>query len=646
MNNTLKNVLALTTLLIFFGWTSSKALELNNVRNDTLPEFRLSENFKLEKQAINQWVVMEKGSIIEGMKERCNVHTVQEALKDIDNVEVVSVKIESGKTDFPDACHVVLEETSPGGKPVTINVWAPLEWNGRFMGCVGGGTRTFHMYEILGRQNRIAMPSNVLRNGFATANTDGGVPGEAFVWGFDEQTKGVDFELILNLAYRSTHSMTVTAKKVITALYGRAPEYSYLQGASGGGRQSLMEAQMYTNDYDGIWAVDPAINWTQLFSSLIWPLAVMNSEHHIISPDKLDFYCQAAIKEAGSKRDFIETVDRPDFNPYDYVGQQAGDGIVTEDDAKIMKLIFDGPKTTDGHFLWYGFRPGTHFWNTGGIGGSGTVTYSADENGKFIPVLNSLAAGYHSAWLERDLSWDGKDLDYKKFEEMFKTSLRDFYSLQCNDPDLTGLRDSGTKLLLSHAINDDVIPSDGTLDYYKNVVVYMGGEEKTLPYLRFFFSPGGGHTTLNSPGLSFTLADGMIALMKWVEEGNAPETIPAVQYDFTLNANIRTGNVAIYHPGVSEVASNVQETEAWTKKQAQSSFVNTSARFNRNSIIKDILKDEQGAVILKESIGSLLDNPQMESAKGMSIGSLEEMMPMPDLKKRIGEAIKKLEELK
>lgn len=602
--------------------------------------------FKLEKQSINQWVVMEKGILVEGMMERCSPELVRNVLKDMDNVKVVSVDIETGQPDIPDACHVVLEEMSPGGNPVMINVWAPLEWNGRFMGCVGGGTRTFHMYEILGRQNRIAMPSNVLRNGFATANTDGGVPGEAFVWGFDEQTKGIDFELILNLAYRSTHSMTVIAKKVITALYGMAPKYSYLQGASGGGRQSLTEAQMYPNDYDGIWAVDPAINWTQLFSSLIWPMAVMNSENHVISPDKLEFYMKSAIEKAGGKRDFIETVGMPTFNPYDYVGQKAADGIITKDDAKIMKLIFDGPKSADGHSLWYGFRPGTHFWNTGGIGGAGTVTYGPDTDGKYIPILNSLATGFHSAWLERNLKWDGKDLDYKKFDEMFKKSMIEFYSLQCNDPNLTGLRDSGAKLLLSHAVNDDVIPSDGTLDYYKKVLDYMGGEEKVLPFLRFFYTPGGGHTTINGPGLNLTLADGMIALMKWVEEGKAPEKIPAVQYDFTLNENVRTGNVSLYHPGISKVASDIQETDAWTKKQAQSAVVNTSSKFNRNSIIKDILKDEQGAAILNEYIGSLLANPQMESAKGMSIGSLEDMIPMPDTKKKIGEAIKKLEELK
>lgn len=99
-----------------------------------------------------------------------------------------------------------------------------------------------HLYEILGRENRIIMPFNAVANGFATANTDGGVPGDVFCFGLDEETKKIDYELILNLAYRSTHSMSVIAKKVIEAVYGEKPAYSYLQGASGGGRQTLTEA--------------------------------------------------------------------------------------------------------------------------------------------------------------------------------------------------------------------------------------------------------------------------------------------------------------------------------------------------------------------------------------------------------------------
>ncbi|MFV0467156.1 MAG: tannase/feruloyl esterase family alpha/beta hydrolase [Lachnospiraceae bacterium] len=607
----------------------------------------MENKFKLEKQSINQWIAMEKGSRLEGLEKRCNQKTVQNAIEEFEKVNVVSVNLvdECMGVEISETCHVVLEEICPGGSTVTINVWIPLDWNGRFFGCVGGGTRTFHMYDILGKQNRIAMPAYVLKNGFATANTDGGVPGETFVWGLDEETKGIDYELIINLSYRSTHSMTLIAKKVITAIYGVEPQYSYLQGASGGGRQSLMEAQMYPEDYDGIWAVDPAINWTELFMSFIWPMTVMNSERHIISPDKLEFFRSTAIRKANGKRDFIESIEMPDFDPYEYVGQEAADGVITENDAKVMKYIFEGPKTREGRFLWYGFRPGTRFWNKGEIGAPGPVFYNKSEDDTFVPVLNPLAIGYHSAWLERNLEWDGKDLDYKKFEEMIRDSHRDFQLLQCNSPDFRELRDQGTKLLLTHSVNDDTIPADGTLDYYKRVIEYMGREEDVLSYLRFFFTPGGGHTDLKSPGLSLTLADGMIALMKWVEEGIAPESLPTVQYDFKQKENILTGNVELYRLGKSKVAYNIQETEAWAKWEATKVSQNTFSKFNQNTPINMIMMDAQGKRILNEYIGSLLENPQMAQAMGMSLGALADMMPMSDMKKKIKDAIEQLTKL-
>lgn len=641
-NNSLNNIKSL--LVSSFVLCSLLITTFANAQTKSVPE--LNNIFRLEKQSNNQWVVMENGIKADGMRERCTPEYVRDMLKDMDNVKVVSVEIETGQPDIPDACHVILEEMSPGGNPVMINVWAPLEWNGRFMGCVGGGLRTFHMYDILGRQNRIAMPKYVLKNGFATANTDGGVPGETFAWGLDEKTKGINYELIINYAYRSTHTMTVIAKKVITAIYGMEPKYSYVQGASGGGRQSLMEAQLYPGDYDGIWSVDPAINFTELFMSFVWPYTVMNSENHVISPDKLEFFRTAAIEKTGAKHDFIENLEIPEFDPYDYVGQQAADGIITKEDAKIMKLIFEGPKTQDGRFIWYGYRPGTRFWNTqAGLGGTGALVYQKNEEGSYVPVFNQLALGYHSAWLERDMLWDEKELDYKKFEEMYNTGLRDFNFIQTNNPNLNEFRNKGNKLLLTHAVNDDIIASDGTLDYYKKVIEYMGGEDEISSFLRFFLSPGGGHTDLAQPGLSFTLADGMIALMKWVEEGIEPEVIPAVQYDFKQNASVLTGNVSLYSLGKTEIATDIQETEAWTKHEAEKAAVNTSSRLNRNTPINEILKDEQGAAILNEYIGSLLENPQMEMAKTMSIGALEDMIPMPDTKKKIGEAIKKLEEL-
>lgn len=520
-----------------------------------------------------------------------------------------------------------------------------MDWNGRFLGCTGGGIRTLHIYEVMGRENRIVMPFNAVSNGFATANTDGGVPGETFYFGLNEETGKIDYDLVLHLAYRSTHTMTVIAKAVISAVYGEKIAYSYLQGASGGGRQTLTEAQLYPEDYDGYWSVDPAINWTGLFTSMLWPLAVMNEEKHIVSPQKMELFRSEAIRQNGGRYDFIESSSLPVFDPYSCVGLEAKDGIVSKEDARVAKLIFDGPHTRDGHFLWYGFRPGTHFWSSGVLGEPGGCYYKQLEDGSYIPVMNVLAANYVNSWLKRDMSYDWQNITYRECEDIFYQSLRDMGCLECNNTNLYNAAQCHAKILLSHAANDDTIPSDGSLDYYKRVVDRYGSETDVNKYLRLFMTPGGGHTDLVQPGLSLTMAEGMTAVMKWVEAGEAPDVLDGLWYDFEQNTPILTGKIPLYQLNGENRCFDLTETPAYATRNA-GSLASADSRFNEDSTIREIRSDMEGNAILTRHIGYLLENPAMASAEGMTIGKLRKFIPQQSIKAKITDCMKELFALK
>ena len=69
-------------------------------------------------------------------------------------------------------------------------------------------------------------------------------------------------EKLIDFGYRSTHEMTIAAKAIIRAYYGESPKLSYFTGCSAGGRQGLMEAQRFPEDYDGIVAGAPGSNWS------------------------------------------------------------------------------------------------------------------------------------------------------------------------------------------------------------------------------------------------------------------------------------------------------------------------------------------------------------------------------------------------
>src|SRR6202007_717525 len=126
-------------------------------------------------------------------------------------------------------------------------------WNGKFQGEGIGGFAG----EIDYRQMAIA-----LRRGFAAADTNTGhsAQGTDASWALGHPEKVIDF------GYRGIHEMTRVAKAAIKANYGQDPQYSYVEGCSNGGRQALMEAQRFPEDYDGILAGAPANFWTHLLT--------------------------------------------------------------------------------------------------------------------------------------------------------------------------------------------------------------------------------------------------------------------------------------------------------------------------------------------------------------------------------------------
>ena len=87
----------------------------------------------------------------------------------------------------------------------------------------------------------------------------------------------LNWQAIRNFAHVGIHEMTVTGKALTQAMYGVAPRYSYFNGCSTGGRQGLMEAQRYPQDYNGIVSAAPAINWNRFHLQHLWGPVVMNA---------------------------------------------------------------------------------------------------------------------------------------------------------------------------------------------------------------------------------------------------------------------------------------------------------------------------------------------------------------------------------
>ena len=147
-------------------------------------------------------------------------------------------------TQLPAFCRVVLKLKPTTDSDIGSEVWLPADWNSKLLVLGNGGWG--------GAINYYDQMAAALRRGYAVAATDDGHHdrGAGFILGHPE--KFIDF------AYRAEHETTLTAKALIKALYARALSLAYWQGCSAGGREGLIQAYRYPDEFDGIIAGDPA----------------------------------------------------------------------------------------------------------------------------------------------------------------------------------------------------------------------------------------------------------------------------------------------------------------------------------------------------------------------------------------------------
>jgi pimeloyl-ACP methyl ester carboxylesterase len=430
------------------------------------------------------------------------------------NVSLPNTTIESAVVDASNRmCRVTAIVTHPPAND-HVKVWIGLpltNWNGRFQGTGGGGF-------LGGHPNSLRGP---VRQGFSAGATDTGHEGGSGSFALDANGRQ-NWQAIINNAYLGIHEMTVVGKALTKAFYGRAPRYSYFVGGSTGGRQGLMEAQRFPDDYDGIISACPAVNWHRFVPASLWPEVVMLSMSNFVSKAKLDAATAAAIAACDAddnvKDGVIDDPFRCAYDPKALVGTSVGKDTFTDADAEVIRKIWQGPRAQDGRFMWYGLERGADLFAYAGTGGS-------PLKGKPF----SIALEYWVYYLAQDAKWDWSTLNYAGFEQLWNKSVEQYGAvIGTDDPDLTRFRDRGGKVIIYHGLADQLIPAAGSIDYYERLQQRMGGEKATAKFARLFLAPGVDHG-FRGPGATPTGLNE--AIIRWVEEGKAPEKLIAEKRD-------------------------------------------------------------------------------------------------------------------
>ncbi|CAG8974437.1 hypothetical protein HYALB_00004133 [Hymenoscyphus albidus] len=410
-----------------------------------------------------------------------------------------------GETSNIYVCEVNVTLTHPGvNDTVLVQIWLPLSqqenpYNDRFV-ALGGGGFAAGVTGAGGGLGRFAI------QGYAAASTDGGLNGtaeSADSWGLNPNGN-VNVELLRNLATRAPHDVVTIGKAVTESYYGYKPDFSYWNGCSTGGRQGLEAAQRFPEEFDGILAGAPAVYWNELVSSLFWPQAVMQE------------------LADGVKDGVISNLDACDFKASSVVGTKIqcdeADIITSEGVAEVVQRMWDGPSTPEGERLWHGFTIGTPLQYT---------TNTTIVDGKRVAASLPIAATWMLNFLEKDLSYDLSTIKNKEFADLVAQSIREYGDvIESSNPDLSSLKSTGGKLLVWHGEADQLIPHEGSLQYRQEVDAGMGGTTEVDEFFRLFLAPRVDHCGSGiTPGAAPVDAFG--ALRSWVEDGTAPNEIPA-----------------------------------------------------------------------------------------------------------------------
>jgi Tannase and feruloyl esterase len=416
---------------------------------------------------------------------------------------IVSATTVTAANDAPDYCRVVgLIQPE-----IRFEVNLPVAWNGRLY-MFGNGGYAGDPIDTPARQNAAR---RALAKGFATAQTNTGHDNAVEPLG----TFGSSPQKLIDYAFRAVHVTAVTAKALASAYYTAPVKRAYFDGCFTGGRQGLISAQRFPDDFDGIVNGAPVLDFSGTMISYAQIQRAWGSTP--LPPDAIKTVGDAVIAKCdaldGVKDGILDDPRKCPFAPASDIPRCSGDtavaGCLTAAQLRTVDVIY-APVLKGDAPLFPGWALGAE---------SGWMPWFAGPNGRGVQwnfgetYMKNIAFGRPNAtydWLTFNVN---TDLDKIQGSQAL---------LNATDPDLSRFKARGGKIVGYFGWADPALNPLMGVGYYESVMKTMG--PSTTEFYRLFMVPGMAHC---GGGAGTSTFDALTPLVQWVEKGVAPATIPA-----------------------------------------------------------------------------------------------------------------------
>jgi hypothetical protein len=415
-----------------------------------------------------------------------------------------------------DFCNVSVITTHPGwNDTINTQVWLPLkEWNGRMHMTGGSGLTTGLVTTAM---------TGALDDGYASVSTDGGHEVDGNGSWMLPSPGNVNLYKLMDYADTSLQEAPVVGRSITEDFYERPPEYSYFSGCSTGGRQGLWFAQFHPRLFDGILACAPAIRYNDQILGLMYPL--INIQDHGTYPRQCELITisQVALDECdlkdGVKDGMISAPEHCSLDPFSLVGTPAtncSDGTTISEPAAFAANGAWTGTGTEAETMFLGLEQGADL--------SLLVNTTCNSSSKCEGAPFSSPLEWWVYGLKQDPEYDFHDLTVREMLSIYNSPLNRLYSaiFASGNLDLSTFGGNGGKMITWHGLTDEAIPPKLSKLYYDRMLEI---DPDVGDFYRYFQVPGVNHC---GGGNGPYPGEAMQSLVKWVENGVAPDYLDAI----------------------------------------------------------------------------------------------------------------------